>query len=289
VIRRALVACALLALAAAPPAFAWGALGHRDIAAIAEANINPRTRQALADLLRAAPALPAPKCRVTSLGDASVWPDCLRGEGDRWQETFAWHYQNAPACAPDFAPHAACPGGACVTAQIARQQGLLANRRLPAGQRLQALAFLAHFIGDVHQPFHTVDNADRGGNTEAIGNLHAEQGFDGEPRAITLHRLWDEQLVRRALVGTPLARRFSPAERAALATGNAEDWARESWRIAVRIAYPQVLGPRLCHAPAPDSVTISGTAIRRDLPIVRQRLLLAGLRLARVLDTALGG
>lgn len=279
----------VLAVCWSVPAFAWGAQGHREVAAIDEANISPRTAAAIADLLRHEGDLQTPRCRVQSLSDASVWPDCLRGDPGRWQETFAWHYQDGPICAADFDPAANCPDGACVTAQIVRQRGILADRSQPKGQRLIALAFLAHFIGDVHQPFHAADDGDKGGNAETVTNAPPEVGYYGTARPISLHWFWDDTLVKRALAGRSLARPFTPAERARIATGNPNDWARESWQIAVKVAYPQVLHGLPCGSPPPANVTISDADSARDMPIVRGRLTQAGLRLARVLDQALGG
>eukprot|EP01036_Dinobryon_divergens_P010952 gene10952-14710_t len=69
---------------------------------------------------------------------------CLRGGGWRWGFTFAWHYRTAPVCKA-FDPKANCSGGNCVTAQIVRAQRVLADERLPAHERLAALAFLVHF------------------------------------------------------------------------------------------------------------------------------------------------
>ena len=284
-IRRLLL---VVALVWGAPAWGWGAQGHREVAAIAEANISPRTMAAIAELLRAQGDLQTPRCRVDSLSDASVWPDCIRGDAGRWKDTFAWHYQDAPICAADFDPTANCPDGACVTAQIARQRGILADRRQPRGQRLMALAFLSHFIGDVHQPFHAADDGDKGGNAETVTNAPPEVGYYGTARAISLHWFWDDTLVKRALAGRSLVRRFTPAERARIATGNQNDWARESWRIAVKLAYPQALHGLACGAPPPAGVTISDADSARDLPVVRGRLTQAGLRLARVLDEALG-
>lgn len=282
------LALAFASLVTAQPLFAWGAQGHRVIADIAWANINPSTRAAIRQLLRAAPALDTPECKLASLRDAAVWPDCIRGEGQRWAFSFPWHYQDAPACAVDFAPTAACPGGNCVTVMIRVQRALLANRAKPAAERLAALAFLAHFVGDIHQPFHAVALAgDRGGNAEEVANAAALGG--AADRSTNLHMFWDMVMAKRALAGGVwLDRAYSPAERARLAGGGPSDWARESWRIAVTTAYPQALGHRPCPGVAPASVTMPPATVIADLPMVRERLVRAGLRLAKMLDATLG-
>ena len=270
----------LLALSGAP-ALAWGPQGHAIVAEIALANVRPQTAQAVARLLRAAPGLPTPQCPIASLDDAANWPDCLRGDPGRWHATFAWHYQDEPICGR-FDPAANCPGGACVTAQITRMRARLADRRLPPVQRLMALAFLAHFLGDLHQPLHVADHDDRGGNAIFMA------GMVDHDRPVSLHWFWDTVLVRRALDHAPsLVRRYPAAERARLAGGDVTQWARESYELARRVAYPRAFHGDACRMRAPREVTESEADIRAELPVVRQRLVQAGLRLALVLDEAL--
>jgi hypothetical protein len=67
---------------------AWGDLGHRTIANIALANVSPKTKAAIAALLKAQAGLGTTQCPVHSLGDAATWPDCLRSESWRWGHTF---------------------------------------------------------------------------------------------------------------------------------------------------------------------------------------------------------
>lgn len=277
-----LFALVALALGGARPALAWGEKGHRAIAEIAMANVSPHTASAISALLRAEAGLDTPACPVRSLSDAAVWPDCLRGDPDRWGYTFAWHYQDGPVCAAAFDPRAHCPGGNCVTAQIERSRRLLADRRLPPAQRLEALAFLAHFVGDVHMPLHAADNDDRGGNS-------VQASWHGRAEG-NLHALWDGPMAERAIATAhpALVRVYSPAERARIATGEAGDWARESWQLARRFVYPQAFGHSPCVGRAPEHVDISEAQINAGAAIARQRLLQAGLRLARLLDAMLG-
>ena len=272
-----LAACAALAPRAA---LAWGEFGHRTTAQIALANIALETRVALAALFRAESGLGTPQCRVRNLADAAVWPDCLRGEGWRWGYTFAWHYQTEPVCKP-YDPRANCAGGNCVSAQIERSRRILADPRLPAAQRLEALALLAHFIGDIHMPLHSGDNDDRGGN--------AVEAIYGEAPVANLHALWDGPQAERAITSAvpPLVRRYAPAEAAPLAGGGAADWGRESWELA-RQVYTRAFGFDPCGGqPAPAAVVWSNPTIEATLPDARRRLAQAGLRLARALDAAL--
>lgn len=275
---------ALLGLAAlfgAKPALAWGEFGHRTTAAIAMANVSPRTRSAVIALIRHERGLGTAYCRVRNLGDASIWPDCIRREGWRWGYSFSWHYQAEPICKA-YDPKANCAGGNCVSAQIDRSRRVLADRTLPAAQRLEALAFLTHFIGDIHMPLHSGDNNDRGGNdVEAVY---------GDAPVNNLHSLWDGPQAERAISSAvpPLVRRYSLAERGTLNAGMAADWGRESWVLA-RQVYGRAFGFDPCNgATSPRKVVWSNASIEATLPDARLRLTQAGLRMARVLDEALG-
>ena len=288
-----LVFAVALACGAAQPALAWGALGHRTIAGIAEANVTPRTRAAIAHLIEAAPQLDTPACPIHSIEDAATWPDCLRGDpAKRFEATFPWHYQDIPVCTAVFDPKAGCADGNCVTAKITEDERILADRSRPPVERMRALAFLVHFVGDIHQPLHAADDDDHGGNAEVVTNASPLPTADNpHPRPTSLHWFWDDTLVERALAAPQpsLVHAYPAAQRARLGDGAPVDWARESWGLARRVVYPQALGANFCAKPVPANVTITDAASAPDLPIVRHRLTQAGLRLAHVLDTALGG
>ena len=154
---------ALLALLQPAAAQAWGYYGHATTGRIALENVKPQTRAAIARLLAHQSELGTPACPVRSLADAATWPDCLRGEAWRWGYTFAWHYQTEPIDQP-YDARKNCGGGNCVSAQVERNQRILADESLPPAVRLEALAFMVHFAGDIHMPLHSGDNDDQGGN-----------------------------------------------------------------------------------------------------------------------------
>lgn len=159
---RLVLAICALALLLPAPAHAWGFYAHRKTADIAEANVSPETRAAIRRLMRSEELLGTPECPLATIQDASVWPDCVRRTRWRWGYTAAWHYRTAPICEA-YNARANCPGGSCVTAQIERNHRILADESLPAHIRLEALAFMVHFAGDVHMPLHSGDKSDRGG------------------------------------------------------------------------------------------------------------------------------
>lgn len=300
-VRRWLLSLLLTTLVWANPAWAWGPQGHRAVADIAMANVSPEVADEIRALITAQDGLGTPACAVKSLADASIWPDCLRAQSWRWAYSFDWHFQNGPVCAAAFDIKAHCVHGNCVTAQITRNQRILADKSLPAAQRLEALAFLVHFVGDLHQPLHAADNHDAGGNGVVVSSVPPEPYVieavprsivvNATPQPISLHWFWDTIVVRRAFAEQPVAalvRRYTPAERAELATGGIEDWAKESWELARTLVYPQAFGQIACAGNQPKQAVITPVQVAQDLPVVRKRLLQAGLRLAKMLDEALG-
>ncbi|MGQ0660571.1 MAG: S1/P1 nuclease, partial [Sphingosinicella sp.] len=178
------MAAALLALAVLlpSPAAAWWQYGHGTVARIAWLEANPRTRAELRRLLAQSRLLETPACRAGTMETAAYWPDCALTQGERFIYSRPWHYQNVDICRPFELP-AACRDGNCVSAQIERNVRILADRRIPVRERIMALNFLLHFMGDLHQPMHAGDHNDLGGNRVRIAygiiptNLHA--AWDG--------------------------------------------------------------------------------------------------------------
>ncbi|WCT73521.1 S1/P1 nuclease [Sphingomonas naphthae] len=277
----------LLALAAliltASPAAAWWEWGHETVAGIARMNVTPRTRLEIDRLLKQGALVGTPTCPLKTIEDASVWADCIKPLGDRFSYAYNWHYQNVDICKP-FAVKPNCPDGNCVSAQIARAQRMLADRKLPTRDRIEALAFLVHFVGDLHQPLHAGDHHDLGGNQAKV-NYGAIGG------RMNLHSIWDGLLAERA-ISTPEAgakgilAEVPVAERATLAGGTIEDWSRESWQMA-HDAYAAVMADPCA---TPDGrVTMDAATIDRLVPRVRLTIAKGGLRLAKLLDEALDG
>ena len=269
----------LMAALIATPAHAYGFFAHTVTADIAEANVTPETRAAIAELLRSEAALGTPECDLATLQDASVWPDCVRRTRWRWGYTAAWHYRTAPICEA-YDPRANCPGGSCVTAQIERNHRLLADESLPAHIRLEALAFLVHFIGDVHMPLHSGDKDDRGGNDRDVSY--------GIVPSLNLHWVWDGPLAERAITSAEpaIVRRYSAAERAELTGGEAADWGRESWEAARAIVYTTAFDRDPCTGELPENGELTNEEIAAALPIAQRRVQQAGLRIAGYLDSA---
>jgi hypothetical protein len=263
------------------PALAYWEYGHETVARIAYLNTRPGTRIAIDQLLRQSALLETPTCPARTIEQASVWADCIKPLGQRFSYASSWHYQNVSVCKP-FDLKAACKDGHCVSAQIERDVKLLQDKTVPVRERLQALAFLVHFVGDLHQPLHAGDREDLGGNrVKAAYGIYA-------PERLNLHSVWDGPLAERAISTPPsIIRAYSPEERAGVQAGSVEDWSRESWQVAKDFTYASAMGGDPC-AKAPERSKLDDATIARLVEPARAQVMKGGLRLARLLDEALG-
>ncbi|HEX8525514.1 S1/P1 nuclease [Allosphingosinicella sp.] len=278
------IAALLLAAFACAPAQAWWEYGHETVAAIAEANVSPSTRREVRRLLASSRLLETPTCPALTIEQASVWPDCIKRLRDRFSYAAPWHYQNVDVCRP-FDQEAACADGNCVSAQIERQARLLADKALPRRERVMALAFLVHFVGDMHQPLHSGDRGDLGGNRFA-----ASYGMIAG--RTNLHSIWDGLLAERSISTPPpdsagILAEYSEAERAGFREGTVTHWARQAWEASRDFAYGAVMADP-CGAVPAERPVIGEEIVRRLIPIVRRQVARGGLRLAQMLDEALG-
>ena len=274
----------LAALLAASPAAAWWEYGHETVARIALQSVRPDTRAAIKRLLAKGRLLETPDCPIPTIELASYWADCIKPLGDRFSYAGPWHYQNVDVCKP-FDLKGACRDGNCVSAQIERQARILADRAVPERERVMALAFLVHFVGDLHQPMHAGDRGDLGGNRVA-----ANYGIIGG--RTNLHSIWDGYVAERGISEPPggalaLLAEVPAAERATLAGGTVEDWSREGWEAARQYAYGTLVGDP-CGATPEGRPTLTEEDVRALVPVIRRQVVKGGLRLARLLDDALG-
>ena len=277
---------AVLALTCTPCAWGWGPQGHRTIGAIADRLLTPAAHAEVAELLAADLDKFGRSSGRTTLESVAVWADEIRGTaGDEPR----WHYDNVPVCGTAPPRPEYCPDAQCNSAQIERLTRVLADRRAAPRARNEALKWLVHLVADLHQPLHAADNGDRGGNRVAV----ALAGVRTRGRE-DLHRAWDTELLTLALHARStqqpppdvdaLAREAS-ALVAEAGQGTPEGWARESNNLARNVAYR--FPGFIC-----DSVPAGIVVLDRDYQqeaeaIVRERLLLAGGRLANLLNQAL--
>jgi len=250
----------LALLCAAFPALAWGPEGHALVARIAETQLKPETRARVAEIL-------GPDSTMTSM---SSWPDEIRRSQP---QTGPWHYVDIPIDKPGLDMARDCPNGNCVIGAIAAMRARLRDPALAADQRREALMYVIHFIGDMHQPLHCSNNNDRGGNEVHIV-------FQGQPG--NLHSLWDSGLLARMGKEDDLFPRFSAVSarrRKKFANGTVNDWAEQTHKLAQQMVYG-----KLPNAAPGAPVAIGVDYERQADPLIELQIERAGARLAAVLN-----
>ena len=260
--RGALRSSALAMIVALPLHHAgrWLDLGHRMVAGIAEQRLTPRTAAAVRDILGG-----------QSLADASVWADNIR---QYRHDADALHYVNIPLTATAYDSARDCAHGTCIIAAIASDRRVLATPSASPLDRAEALRFLIHFLGDLHQPLHVADDGDRGGNRRTVY-------LEGD--STNLHKVWDGEILEHQGVTAAsyldqLRREMDTMDLAALEQGTIVDWAMEGHRLAAERAY------RL-----PRSGQLGGSYLEASRPVIDHALIAAGVRLAKVLNETLAG
>ena len=270
----------MLTLLCAAPAMAWGPAGHRIVGDLAQRELTPQAKAAVAELLRG-------ESEPTLAGVAN-WADTLRkSDPDRFKQTQRWHYADFPRGDCHYVPPRDCPYGNCVIGAIAAQRQILADPLQARQSRIDALKFLVHFVGDIHQPFHAGYTDDRGGNGYQISlrtpippEAYARDKYINGVQGTNLHAVWDYYIL--ASHGTDAARYANElATRPHLGAGiesttpNPADWALESCRIiSMDSLYPS--GHKL-----------DAAYLEKMRPLAEQRLMQGGHRLAQLLNAAL--
>ncbi len=264
--RSLLLSCVLLtSLCCALPAQAWSLAGHRIVAQLAAVELTPRARVEVARLLTGEPE--------PTLPGVAGWADTLReNDAVRGRASAPWHYINFASRSCRFDPQRDCRKGDCVVGAINRNFLILSDNKRPLTERRDALKFLVHFVGDVHQPLHASPRADKGGNDFQVN-------LDG--RGSNLHKVWDRSLIeRRNLAPDAYAAALRrepvlPRDPTLASTTPAVDWALESCRI---VEQPGVY---------PRKRVIGDDYVDAHRPTAERRLREAGSRLAALLNHAL--
>lgn len=288
-----ILVAAFVVLAAGPgAAHAWSARAHMMVGDIATRLLTPAATVAVSELLRDDLNADGKPSGRSTLGQVSTWADELRAQpGER--DTGAYHFDDVPVCgAPDKTKY--CPDGRCGTAWFAHEVAILKDRAQPARARNEALKWIVHLAGDLHQPLHVSDNADRGGNDVPITFLgkRADDPVAGRTSyPYNLHTAWD-RLIPYRMFDTIGYERFladlpSVETRADWAVGDMDEWAAESHVLATEFVYGALPIELVCDRPEKAVVPIDARYDHDAEVIVASQLRKAGVRLARVLNDAL--
>jgi hypothetical protein len=263
---KALCRVGLLLLLALPGVvYPWGRLGHETVALIAAERLSPRTRQEVGAIL-------GPD---RSLASVSMWADQVKR---KWPISGPWHFIDLPigrtVRVEDVDSY--CSPKGCIVSKLPEFIGILESAQSTQAEKLEALKFVVHLVGDLHQPLHCSNDDDRGGNGKKLW-------FEG--REMSLHALWDNCLEKyprgnAVQLAAALDRDISADEAREWSTGSVESWAYESYLIARDKIYPGYA--------ARNGTNLGHGYIIYMRPVVDRQLEKAGVRLAWVLNHTLG-
>jgi len=240
------------------PSFSWFDKGHRIVGLIAQANLSAEARKEINAILPG----------NTTLADAAVWPD---HEGRSIRDFNPLHYVSIPENATGYDQGRDCPERNCMVEALKSFSLFIADKNAPIMMRRFVLYYIAHLVGDMHQPLHAGRAGDRGG-------VDLPVSYRGVPT--NLHFFWDKDLVdlesgTEEEIAMRLVANLTEEERLKWQAGDPTQWTNESLKLR---SYAYNTGP---------SGELSDDYVEKARPIVRIRLAQAGIRLAWLLNTAL--
>jgi hypothetical protein len=308
-----------------PAAHAWGCQGHETVALIAQMHLTPHALAMVNQILKDGPIDPSLNryCKEPNLdpiADASTWADDARSIHP---EATNWHFIDIPRgaakadiekyCEVLTDPASPTPPAStgCVTKALREQLAILRAPDTNPQKRADALRFVIHFVGDIHQPMHDITNNDRGGNCVPVGFMGTESQLRNpqtESYSPNLHSVWDTNILVTN-EGAKTVQQYAAELDAAFAgqmagwraTGeNFDDWAWAGHLIAEEVSYGQLPKPIAIEPPRPvndcssdDNIGNRMFALHEDLEqpyqdasavVVRQQIAKAGTRLAMLLN-----
>lgn len=273
------IAIILLALSA-NSVLAWGDTAHRIICEIAFKELNSQARAEVKRLIRLDPVF-------FTFSGSCIWPDHPR---KRSRE----HFVNLPRSATQL-ENDSCPlVDKCVVMAIEVDLQIVADAGATDASKLDALKFLGHWVGDIHQPLHVSFRDDRGGNSIKVSG----------PCSRNLHAVWDGCIIETKLgtdirnIATDLRGAVTPADRVQWNSTGPKTWANESFRITISKATGYCVkkddacwyatdNNKLDRNEEKRMLVVDDAYIERQLPTIKERLTQAGIRLGHLLNHAL--
>jgi nuclease S1 len=317
-----LLGCCIASAAALPAtARAWGCDGHQTVALVAEKHLSANAKATVFDLLANNPVDPTLARYCTDQGpdamtNASTWADDERSKDP---STGGWHFIDIPRGAKRGTVSQYCaPPDSCVTQALQAQIAILKDTAQPAAARANALRFVIHFVGDLHQPLHCTTNNDRGANCVPVTYFGAppklsERNPASEQYSPNLHSTWDSYLIQTDMKDHQFtgvqqfadhldAEFHSKIAKWQSAGIKIDDWAWDSHEAAERTAYGKLpvkisiekpVEPPIASCADDNDIAKRMLDLKIDLeqpyesaaaPVIEERLEMAGVRLAMILN-----
>jgi hypothetical protein len=207
---------------------AWGHEVHHLTGLIAEKYLTPKAKERLETLL---PGM--------SLADAATWMDEQRPALLQFDSTTPqWHFDDIPVCGKSTLADY-CPDGNCASEKTKEYLKVLSDSDSTPEEQADAVKFIVHMVGDIHQPLHSTDDNDRGGNQVMVKI---------DSKRVKRHHAWDTELVAQAQCSKSegefvddLYNKYGSKAKSS-AKGNVDQWVAESNKLAVKYSYGELDG-----------------------------------------------
>ena len=269
-----LLSAVLLILSPVDKASAWGADGHRLICAMAEAKLTPEAKSMLSETLRMGKFLD--NNADEDFPEACLWPDKARHTTHKG--SYEEHFINVPKSEDSVDLARDCAALNCVATAIQRNLVYLsrdAQGKREKARKAAALRFLAHFVGDLHQPLHVGNGEDWGGNKIRV-NWYGKKA--------NLHGIWDYEILKKAGITYPDSLEYLQEIKPENSADDVLAWIRTSFRLARDNAYKDTEGNLIA-----SGDTLGDDYFERAKPIVMSQISLSSSRLAYLLNELAAG
>lgn len=267
-----------------PQPLGWGKDGHDITASLAQLMLGPAAMQACANLL------PSNNGQLVQIAN---WADQVKSKpAYRWSAPL--HFINTPDWACTYYRSRDCVLNGvpnfCVDGAIQNYTKRVVDQNLPFEQQQEALKFLVHFVGDIHQPLHVAFTSDKGGNT-ITGT------FEGQ--SYNLHAVWDEGIILKRMsddfggsqtaymqyLSTQINTTWAgdQAKWVSCQSGElacSDEWAVQTLDFACSNAYVEADGK----THITSGFNLGDPYYDRNYPVVDLQLAKAGVRMAHVLN-----
>ena len=252
-------------------AWAWGRQGHAVIADIATANLTPNARSQVSTLLKDDLDRNLAPSGRTTLAEISSWPDEIRDMAPK-DAYKGWHTRSNPVCSTK---PGTCEGGKCVDQNIIEYAKILKDAKQPHRDRNEALKWVVHLVGDLHTPMHS-----------GVHGKDIEVTIEGMTlkKPATLHQAWDGPLSTLAIKRGPLTSQLT--DTAPLEPDAPTQWMQETRLVARQHVFDPLPGFS-CNDKLAGPIVLDKAYQEQAIPAIREQLVKAGLRLARLLNESL--
>lgn len=261
----------------------WGDMGHETIAYIAQDYVSSDTATFVQNALG--------DTSTDYMANAATWADSYRyTTAGSWSRPL--HFIDAndsppTSCSVDFTRD--CGDNACVVAAITNFTAQLQDSSTSTAELLNAMRFVIHFIGDIHQPLHD-EALDVGGNDIDVT-------YDGD--STNLHHIWDTQIPEQLAGGSTqaVARTFATTLTTAIKDGS-NGWNVSSWLDGMTLkdtqssamTWASQANAYVCSDVLVDGVSaveegdLDGTYYTQHVDVARTQIARAGYRLGAWLN-----